>query len=272
MALKAMLFDMEKCIACRSCQVACKQWNELPAEETTFFASEGGYQNPAELSPSTYTLIKFHEIEEEGKVKWLFSTRRCMQCVEPTCVEVCPVEPVKAMTYVKETGAIYVNRELCIGCGSCSEYCPFNGPVIDPETEKSTKCTFCYDRLNNGLEPACVKACPTGCLVFGDRDEILEIAHKAVDRLRANGKHPVVYGEKEMGSGTKNIFVLPEPLNYYPSLPKDPKVSKDLGLLHEFFKPSQNVLTGLGIMFGGVAWVANRKKQISEESKTGNEI
>jgi len=271
MVEKAILLDMEKCIACRACQVACKQWNELPAEETTFFAAAGGYQNPAELSPSTFTLIKFNEVEEGGKLRWLFRMHSCMQCVDPACVKACPVEPVKAMTYVKETGATYVNRELCIGCGSCREYCPFTIPVIDTEAEKSTKCNFCFDRLENGMEPACAKACPTDCLVFGDREQILEMAHKAVERLSAKGRHPVIYGEKELGSGTKKIYVLPEPLEYYPDLPKNPKVSEDIGLLHELLNPPSSILTGLGLVFGGVSWVANRKKIIIEESKSEKE-
>jgi formate dehydrogenase iron-sulfur subunit len=236
MAEKAMLLDMEKCIACRACQVACKQWNELPAEKTTFFAAAGGYQNPIGLSPSTYTLVKFYEVEEPDKLKWLFRVHRCMQCVDPACVKACPVDP-KAMTRDENTGAVYVNRERCIGCGACREYCPFTVPVIDTEASKSTKCTFCFDRLAEGIEPACAKACPTDCLVFGDRDQILEMANKAKARLLKKGRNPVIYGEKELGTGTKKIYVLPEPLDHYPDMVKSPKVSEDLGFFHELLKP-----------------------------------
>lgn len=237
MAQKAMLLDMEKCIACRACQVACKQWNELPAEKTTFFAAAGGYQNPIGLSPSTYTLVKFYEHEEQEKLKWLFRVHRCMQCVDPACVKACPVTPVKAMTFDEETGATHVNRELCIGCGACREYCPFTVPVIDTEVGKSTKCTFCFDRLAEGIEPACAKACPTDCLVFGDRDQILDLAQRAKQRLIAKGRNPVIYGQTELGTGTKKIYVLPEPLDYYPDMVKSPKVSEDLGFFHELLKP-----------------------------------
>jgi formate dehydrogenase iron-sulfur subunit len=237
MAQKALLLNMEKCIACRACQVACKQWNELPAEKTIFFAAAGGYQNPIGLSPSTYTLVKFYEIGEENKLRWRFRVHRCQQCVDPACVKACPVTPIKAMTQDQNTGAIYVNRELCIGCGSCREYCPFGIPVIDTEASKSTKCTFCFDRLPSGLEPACVKACPTDCSVYGDRDQILQMAHQAKKRLEKKGKHPVIYGETELGTGTKTIYVLPEHLDSYPDIPKNPKVSEELGLFHEFLKP-----------------------------------
>lgn len=237
MAEKGLLFDMDKCIACRSCQVACKQWNELPAEKTTFFAATGGYQNPIGLSPKTYTLVKFYESEKEGKLRWLFRVHRCLHCVDPACVKACPVEPVKAMTHNKELGIVYVNKELCIGCGACHEYCPWNIPQIDDNTEKSTKCTMCIDRVTNGLEPACAKACPTGAITFGDYDKIVEMAHKAKKRLEAKGKHPQIYGEKELGTGTHKIYVLPEPLEFYPDLPKNPKVSEDLGFFHELLKP-----------------------------------
>lgn len=267
MAEKAILMDMEKCIACRACQVACKQWNELPAEKTTFFAEAGGYQNPAKLSPKTYTIVKFNEVVEKDKLHWLFSIQRCLQCVDPACIKACPVEPVKAMTRDEKTGAIYVNKDLCIGCGACVEYCPFSIPVIDEETEKSTKCTFCVDRQINGMDPACAKACPTGCLAYGDRDEILKMAHKAVDRLKKKGKNPVIYGEKELGTGTKKIFVLPEALNNYPHLPKNPKVSEDMGLLQEFLKP----FGGLTLTAALVGMVIVKIKEFKEKDSLVSE-
>jgi formate dehydrogenase iron-sulfur subunit len=272
MAEKALLLDMEKCIACRACQVACKQWNELPAEKTTFFAAAGGYQNPIGLSPSTYTLVKFQEKEEKDKLRWLFRVHRCMQCVDPACVKACPVEPVKAMTHDKKTGAVYVNRELCIGCGACREYCPFTIPVIDTQAEKSTKCTFCFDRTANGLEPACAKACPTDCLVFGDRDKIVQMAYKAVERLTKKGRQPVIYGERELGTGTKKIFVLPEPLDFYPDLPKDPQVSEDLGLFHELLKPFGTLaLTAalVGMVLGKVKEVKDKKDDLVTKTEEG---
>ncbi len=237
MAEKGILFDMEKCIACRACQVACKQWNELPAENTTFFAVSGGYQNPIGLSPKTYTLVKFYEVEKDKKLRWLFRAHRCFHCIDPACVKACPVTPVKAMTHLKEYGIVYVNKELCIGCGACHEYCPFNTPQIDDEKGKSSKCTFCVDRVTNGLQPACAKACPTGTINFVDYSQIKELAQQAKARLLAKGRQPQIYGEKELGTGTHKIYVLPEPVDFYPDLPKDPKVSEDLGFFHELLRP-----------------------------------
>lgn len=263
MAKKGILFDMEKCIACRSCQVACKQWNELPAEKTTFFAAKGGYQNPAGLSPKTYSLVKFYEHEKEDRVKWLFRVHRCLHCVDPACVKACPVEPVKAMTHNKEFGIVYVNRELCIGCGACNEYCPWHIPQIDDKTEKSSKCTFCMDRVTNGLEPACAKACPTGAITYGDYDKILEMAHKAKKRLEEKGRQPQIYGEKELETGTHKIYVLPEPIDFYPDLPKNPKVSEDLGFFRELVKPFGTLTLTASVIGLLIAKVKERREEIS---------
>jgi formate dehydrogenase iron-sulfur subunit len=260
MAEKGILFDMDKCIACRACQVACKQWNELPAEKTTFFAATGGYQNPIGLSPKTYTLVKFYEVDKDNQLKWLFRVHRCMHCVDPACVKACPVEP-KAMTHNKETGIVYVNRELCIGCGACHEYCPWNVPQIDDQAGKSTKCTFCVDRVTNGLKPACAKACPTGAITFGDYEQILKMAHQARDRLVKKGRNPVIYGEKELQTGTHKVYVLPEPLDLYPDLPKNPKVSEDLGLFRELLKP----LGTLTLTASVVGMLIGKVKQAKEK-------
>ena len=93
------------------------------------------------------------------------------------------------------------------------------------------------DRVTNGLPPACAKACPTGALTFGDYDKILDLAHKAKARLEQKGRNPQIYGEKELGTGTRKIYVLPEPVEFYPDLLKNPKVSEDLGFFHELLKP-----------------------------------
>jgi len=268
MTEKGILFDMEKCIACRACQVACKQWNELPAENTTFFAATGGYQNPIGLSPKTYTLVKFYEVEADKKLRWLFRVHRCMHCVDPACVKACPVTP-KAMTHIKELGLVYVNRELCIGCGACHEYCPWNIPQIDESIGKSTKCTFCVDRQTNGLGPACAKVCPTGAITFGDYDKILEMAHQAKRRLKEKGRHPYIYGEKELVSGMHKVYVLPEPVNYYPDLIKNPKVSEDLSFFQELLRPFGKFALTAAIV--GMALTQVKKVKEKNEAKIEEE-
>jgi formate dehydrogenase iron-sulfur subunit len=238
MAENAFLYDGSLCIACRSCQVACKQWNYLPGEKTTFFAKAGGYQNPSDLSPITWTIIKFYEIMEDNQVQWLFRRFHCFHCTDAACIMACPVEP-KAMTRHPEFGTVYVNQELCIGCGACEEACPFGVPHVDMKLEKSRKCTGCYDRVANGLLPACVKTCPTQAITYGPKDEIYKRAADRLNQLKKEGFKPAMYGTKEL-SGLHSILVLPAPLSNY-DVPINPKVPEGLGMLHEIIRAMPGV-------------------------------
>jgi formate dehydrogenase iron-sulfur subunit len=235
MAKKGYLYDGTLCIACRACQVACKQWNELPAEKTTFFAREGGYQNPPGLTSTTWNLIEFTDKENKGKLAWFFRRRGCNHCTDAACIEACPVEPVKAMTRHPRYGIVYVNQDLCIGCGSCVEACPFNTPGVDEKIEKSCKCCACMDRLDNGKVTACANTCPTGALQFHDRDKLLEKAHLRLKQLTDNGITAFIYGEKEL-NGLGIIYVLPGELKDY-NLPEKPKISAHLREIEKLIKP-----------------------------------
>lgn len=264
MAEKAVLLDLSKCMACRGCQVACKQWNDLPAEKTTFFGGPG-YQNPKDLSPQTWTLVKFFEKKENGSLIWAFRKHQCLHCSDAACIAACPVTP-KAMTRDKETGIVYVDESRCIGCGACVEYCPFGVPHVDEKDEKSKKCTFCIDRIQEGLEPACVKTCPSGALIFGDRDEMLKKAKAIAKKLKMAGKNPYIYGIKEL-KGLHKIYVLPEGLDFY-DLPKSPKVPEDIGLLEGLLKPiSAATLTAaaVGLAIGYLKTV--RQERVLEKEK-----
>ncbi len=267
MAEKAILFDLAKCMGCRGCQVACKQWNDLPGEKTEIFGGPG-YQNPKDLSPMTYTLVKFYEEYKNNKMIWAFRKHQCMQCTDPACVSVCPVTP-KAMTLDKDTGAVYVNRERCIGCGACVEYCPFGIPKIDEKAEKSTKCTFCIDRITKGMEPACVKTCPNEALIFGDREEMVKLAKKRADELKKQGYNPYIYGLKEL-KGEHKIYLLPEGLDFYDDMPKNPKVAEDIGVLQHLLKPySAAALTAaaVGLAIGYLKTVRQREVEEKEKEK-----
>ncbi len=228
MAEKAKLYDLSKCMGCRGCQVSCKQWNGLPAEKTKFFAAEGGYQNPKDLSPSTWCLVKFFESLNSKGVVWRFRTHACMHCTDAPCVDVCPTDP-KAMTRDADTGIVYVDAEKCIGCGSCVEACPFGVPHVDKKAEKARKCTGCLSRIREEVEPACAKTCITGALSFGSLKQMKAKAKKAASALKKQGLKPYVYGVKEVG-GTHSIYVLPEGLAAF-DLPKSPKAKLDGDLL-----------------------------------------
>ena len=196
---KAVLVDLRKCMGCRGCQVACKQWNGLPAVSTEQW---GTYENPPDVSPDTWSLIKFKEIGENGTFKWVFSKWQCMHCLEPACVSVCPTEAL----YKTEEGPVLYDESRCIGCQYCRTVCPFSIPRFDWETSIVRKCTLCMDRIADGLEPACVKTCPSGALSFDERGAVIAEANEA----EAEGAY--LYGRDEVG-GTSWIYVSDVPFD-----------------------------------------------------------
>lgn len=201
MARVGLLLRPDLCIGCRACQVACKQWNGLPAEKTR---NTGTHENPPDLSANLFNRIKFIEISDNGHgIRWLFVSQRCMHCGEPACVEVCPV---KAITRT-EDGIVLYDREKCIACHTCKEACPFRIPRYDQGGKgKIAKCHFCFERIRAGLTPACAKTCPTDAIKFGKRDELILYSKKL--------GYPVIYGEKELG-GLGVIFALREDPKVY---------------------------------------------------------
>jgi formate dehydrogenase iron-sulfur subunit len=169
---KSFLVDTTLCTACRGCQVACKQWHDLPAEKTV---NHGSYQNPEDLSFDTYKLVRMNEEVIGGQFRWLYFPDQCRHCLEPPC-EATAGEP-SAIYKDPATGAVIytaVTKELG-NIDEVIESCPYNIPRKSPDGTLA-KCDMCLDRLQNGLQPACVKTCPTGAMNFGERDEILTLA------------------------------------------------------------------------------------------------
>jgi formate dehydrogenase iron-sulfur subunit len=225
--IKTTLVDITKCIGCRACQIACKQWNDREGEDTELEYNLG-FQNPATLSAKTLTLITFHELPDAqapGGLHYLFTMRRCLHCLEPACASACPTTALDR----REDGPVLYDANKCIGCRYCIWACPWGVPTAewDSLSPKIQKCTHCADRSDqpvplarNGLAltgeesgqyradivtPACVKACPADCLQFGTRDEMLQKAHNRIN------DHPDkyvdhIYGEKEAG-GTSVLYL-----------------------------------------------------------------
>jgi formate dehydrogenase iron-sulfur subunit len=225
--VKTTLVDITKCIGCRACQVACKQWNDREGEETELDFNLG-FQNPATLSANTLTLITFHELPDEkapGGLHYLFTMRRCLHCLEPACASACPTTALDR----RSDGPVIYDANKCIGCRYCIWACPWGVPTAewDSLAPKIQKCTHCADRSDqpvplarngqvlsleesklyreNVVTPACVKACPADCLRFGTREEILQEAH---NRISSHPEKYVdhIYGEKEAG-GTSVLYL-----------------------------------------------------------------
>ena len=213
MAEKAILIDVAKCTGCRACQVACKQWNQLPAEKTK---NRGTYENPPDLSAHTWNRIRFNEVPEDGELKWLFFSERCRHCEYPPCKDAAD-EVVPGAIIKDKTGAvIFTKKTKKLNFSDIRDACPFDIPRLDKASGRIYKCTICIDRVTNGLEPACVKACPTGTLNFGDKSAMVKLAKKRVKEL---GGKASIYPSDEY-----NVFwVLPETEELY-NLAKAPEI------------------------------------------------
>jgi formate dehydrogenase iron-sulfur subunit len=214
------LVDIDLCIGCKACEVACKEWNDLEVEETHNF---GSYQSHEDLTASTWDLMRFNEVElDDNDIAWLIRKDSCLHCEEPGCLLACPA-PGAVVQY--ENGIVDFNQENCIGCQYCVSGCPFDIPRFDSETKKVYKCTMCVDRVGAGLEPACVKACPTGSIRFGTKEDMVHYGEEKVGKLKERGFDDAVLYDPEGVGGLHMMYVVPrgEMLGEY-GLPEKPTV------------------------------------------------
>src|SRR6266852_5036028 len=178
--------DTTVCIGCKACQVACHQWNDLPAEKDGHTTLTGdSYDNTASLSDVNWRHVKFIEQfssdPNRSEAAWLMMSDVCKHCVDAPCLEVCPTGAILRTEY----DSVYINEPACNGCRDCVSACPFG--VIhmseDPNKLVAQKCTFCYDRLKHDLHPACAQACPTQAIRFGKVSELRQQAAARVEQL-----------------------------------------------------------------------------------------
>ena len=176
----SILVDTSKCTACRGCQIACKQWNQLSGTKTK---NVGNHENPQDLSFDTYKVVRFSEGSNgNGKPYWYFFTEQCRHCLSPGCMAAAEKEEI---VVDDKTGAvIYTPKTKELDFNATLEGCPYNVPRQDPKTKVLSKCTMCFDRITNGMTPACVKSCPTGAMSFGERDKILAATKERVEELK----------------------------------------------------------------------------------------
>jgi len=260
----AKLIDVTKCIGCKACQVACMEWNDLRDDVGTNF---GSYQNPADLSDRTWTLMRFTEYENPKRdLEWLIRKDGCMHCADPGCLKACPA-PGAIVQYAN--GIVDFQEENCIGCGNCVTGCPFDIPRVSKRDHKAYKCTLCSDRVSVGMEPACIKACPTGALVFGTKEDMQEHAAERIEDLKSRGfENAGLYDPPGVG-GTHVMYVLhhadrPE---LYAGLPANPRISPLVRLWKGTAKPISLALMGLTALAGFFHFVRVGRNEVDESDE-----
>lgn len=248
--------DTTVCIGCKACEVACKEWNQLPAEDMSLTGMS--YDNTGALSATTWRHVAFieqvrpaqdHDRDADVPGRWLMMSDVCKHCSNAPCLEACPTGAI----FRTEFDTVVVQQDICNGCGYCVPACPFGVVAIDDCDGKAHKCTLCYDRLKGGLEPACAKVCPTDSIRFGELSELDAAARDRVEELKAQGvEEAYLYGTPDApgatgGLGRLNAFFLlvdrPEVYN----LPSAPT------------RPSQRIGAALGaglVAFAGLAAAA----------------
>jgi formate dehydrogenase iron-sulfur subunit len=219
----AKLIDTSKCIGCKACQVACLEWNDMREE---IGVNHGVYDNPMDLTPESFTVMRFTEWvnPESNNLEWLIRKDGCMHCEDPGCLKACPA-PGAIVQY--SNGIVDFVHEHCIGCGYCIRGCPFNIPRISKVDNKAYKCTLCSDRVAVGQGPACAKACPTHAIVFGTKEEMKQHAEGRIADLKSRGYVNAGLYDPPGVSGTHVMYVLhhADKPEIYAGLAKDPKIS-----------------------------------------------
>jgi formate dehydrogenase iron-sulfur subunit len=268
--------DTTVCIGCKACQVACHQWNNLPAgsgppkdspeglrkpvhsyrssPETERISlpllSGDSYDNTGSLSDVNWRHVKF--IEKFSKdpnrteAAWLMMSDVCKHCVNAPCLEVCPTGAILRT----EFDTVYINEPACNGCRDCVSACPFGVIHMSTKTGVAQKCTFCYDRLRNGLTPACAQACPTESIRFGPLNQLKKQAQARVDQLKKEGTpQAYLYGADDKVLGGLNAFYLlvDTPETY--GLPSNPKLPSRSVQLSSLWSILAACLSGLGVLF-----------------------
>ncbi len=207
---KSILIDTTKCFACRACQVACKQWNELPAEDPVP-TNRGTYENPPDLSHTQWVLIHFKEgLRDDGTLAWNFVRNSCRHCLDAPCKQA--AQNKNAITIDEETGAVLFNELTAQeDYDRILKACPFHIPRQDAETRQLRKCVMCVDRVHNGLLPACATACPSDAIEFGDREEMLEAAEARIEAIRDQFPHAAVLDRRDV----RLLILLGDPASMY---------------------------------------------------------
>jgi formate dehydrogenase iron-sulfur subunit len=258
----AKLIDVSKCIGCKACQVACSEWNDLRDKVGTCV---GDYDNPPDLTARSWTVMRYAEYENpNGNLEWLIRKDGCMHCADPGCLKACP-SPGAIVQYAN--GIVDFHEENCIGCGYCIAGCPFDVPRLSQKDHKVYKCTLCSDRVAVGLEPACVKTCPTGAITFGTKERMKKDAEERVEELKTRGfENAGLYDPSGVG-GTHVMYVLhhADQPGLYSDLPANPRISPMVRLWKGAAKPLALGALALGALAGLFNYIAAGPKEVEPE-------
>jgi formate dehydrogenase iron-sulfur subunit len=234
------------------------QWNDLRDEVGT---QHGIYDNPVDLTDQSWTVMRFAEHKNaDGKLEWLIRKDGCMHCEDPGCLKACP-SPGAIVKY--GNGIVDFNSANCIGCGYCIAGCPFNIPRISKKDNKAYKCTLCSDRVAVGLEPACVKTCPTGAIQFGNKTDMVARGLKRTADLKERGyANAGLYDPPGVG-GTHVMYVLQHADNpaLYSGLPAEPRISPWVSLWKGVTKPLLAIGLGLAVLGAFFHYVTRGPKE-----------
>lgn len=264
-----LLVDTTRCIGCRSCEVACKKKNNLPADSAELMPY--GKTFPERLSATTFTTVEFHDVARtnqyamnqlaggtaspelpRGSIR--SAKKQCMHCVNPTCASVCPVGAI----YKTPLGPVDYDADKCIGCRYCVAACPFNIPKFewDSANPRIRKCNMCRDLVEAGQPTACSQACPAQALTYGKRTELIA---EAQGRVGQNpGKYyPYIYGLSEVG-GTSVLYLANVPFDELGFNTKLPKTELP-DLTWQVMEKVPFVAIGMGLLMGTISWWTHRK-------------
>ena len=242
--------DTTVCIGCKACEVACKEWNNLPADHLGLTGDS--YDNTGALSANTWRHVNFIEqgvrtdLEQPFQSGWLMMSDVCKHCHNAPCLEACPTGAL----FRTEFDTVVVQQDICNGCGYCVPACPFGVVDVSALDGKAHKCTLCYDRLKGGLEPACAKACPTDSIQFGELSDLHDRARKRVENLHDRGVGSAyLYGVPGGPGATGGL----EHLNAFFLLTASPET---YNLPSAPTRPAERVLPSLGAGLAAVAGLA----------------
>ena len=258
----AKLIDTTKCIGCKACQSACMEWNDTHQPIGEF---NGTFENPHDLTPTQFTLMRFTEWvnPQTDNLEWLIRKDGCMHCADPGCLKACPA-PGAIVQY--SNGIVDFQEENCIGCGYCVTGCPFNIPRISKRDHKAYKCTLCSDRVAVGMEPACIKACPTGALVFGTKEDMKEHAAERIEDLKSRGFDKAGLYDPPGVGGTHVMYVLhhaDQPW-LYAGLVAEPRISPLVRLWKGTAKPVSLAIMALTALAGFFHFVRVGRNEVDD--------